>query len=163
MTRARGAFALVLLTLVTVIAGCAASVTLTPAPHAGDARCAAVMVRLPHDLSGQQRRWTDAQSTAAWGDPTTVIMSCGVTPPAPTTLSCVSLGGVDWIVDDSSYPRLRVTTFGRNPAVQVYLDSTARDIDSNLVLARLGETIAPATSPTGAECSTKAAVPRTAP
>ena len=33
------------------------------------------------------------------------------------------MNGVDWIIDESDAPRYRVTTFGRIPAVEVYLDN----------------------------------------
>ena len=30
---------------------------------------------------------------------------------------------MDWIIDDAEAPRYRVTTYGRTPAVEVYLDN----------------------------------------
>ena len=33
------------------------------------------------------------------------------------------MNGVDWIIDDADAPRYRVTTFGRMPAVELYLDT----------------------------------------
>lgn len=107
------------------LVGCSATVSLTPAPQANDPACAAVTVRLPDSVDGQQRRWTDAQATGAWVDDdgrTTVILTCGLTSPAPSTLPCQSAGGVDWLIDDSEAPNYRFTTYGRTPAVEVYLD-----------------------------------------
>jgi len=104
------------------LTGCASTVSMTPAKQANDPACAAVMVRLPDSVDGQQRRWTDAQATGSWGDPTTVVLTCGVDAPGPSTLPCQSVGGVDWLIDDSEAPRYRFTTFGRTPAVEVYLD-----------------------------------------
>lgn len=52
-----------------------------------------------------------------------MILTCGVTPPGPTTLPCTPVAGVDWIIDDTDAPRYRVTTFGRVPAVEIYLDN----------------------------------------
>jgi hypothetical protein len=40
---------------------------------------------------------------------------------------CETVAGVDWIIDDSDAPRFRLTTFGRTPAVEIYLDTTADD------------------------------------
>lgn len=80
-------------------------------------------MRLPAAVDGQERRWTDAQATGAWGDPTAVILSCGVDVPGPTTLPCETFDGVDWIIEDEGDARYRLTTFGRTPAVQVYLDN----------------------------------------
>ena len=105
---------------------------MTPADAANDPDCAAVTSRLglirDGDVDGQQRRWTDAQATGAWGDPdrpgtpTTVLLTCGVEVPGPSTLTCQRVGGVDWLMDDSEAPNYRFTTFGRDPAVEVYLD-----------------------------------------
>lgn len=110
------------------------------------------MVRLPGTIGTQQRVWTDAQSTAAWGDPTRVIFSCGVTPPGPSTLKCISLGGVDWLVDQSAQPDFRITSYGRTPAVQVYLDASNAAVDPNAVLTELGRLVSAQTSQT-AQCT----------
>lgn len=125
MTRIRrlAALALAAVTASVALAGCSSTVALSPAPQADDPACAEVTVRLPDSLDGQQRRWTDAQATGAWGNPASVLLTCGVQPPGPTTLPCKSANGVDWIIDSSHAPRYRVTTFGRKPAVQIYLDN----------------------------------------
>lgn len=112
------------------VTGCSTTIALEPADHADDPGCAEVMVRLPDTLSGEDREWTDAQATAAWGSPTSVIMRCGVEPPGPTTLQCVSFGGVDWIVDTEDSPNFRLTTYGREPAVQMYVDTSVVTADS---------------------------------
>ena len=95
-----------------------------PAIDANEAACADVTVRLPGTVAGEQRRWTDAQATGAWGDGSSsaVLLTCGVEAPGPSTLVCQTVSGVDWIIDDSEAPNDRFTTFGREPAVQVYLD-----------------------------------------
>lgn len=149
----RSAPSLLLLAAVTAIAaglvGCSSTVSLDPAQGANDPLCADVMVRLPDTVDGQQRRWTDAQATGAWGDPTAVILTCGVETPGPTEARCITIGGVDWIVDESEAPRYRITTYGRTPAVQVFLDNEV--VSSNDVLDRLG-TIIGGTIPVDAEC-----------
>lgn len=124
------------------LAGCSATVSVDPAPDANNPKCAEIMVRLPGTISDQARVWTDAQATAAWGTPTRIIMACGVTPPGPTTLKCVSLGGVDWIVDESTQPNFRITSYGRTPAVQVFLDGGDSSVDPNAVLTQLGRLVA---------------------
>ncbi|HWT33144.1 MAG TPA: DUF3515 family protein [Microbacterium sp.] len=139
------------------LAGCATTISLTPPPDANNPHCAEVMTDLTGlsggTLGGQDRRWTDAQSTAAWGNPATIILACGVTPPGPTTLKCISVGGIDWIVDASKTPRLTVTTFGRTPAVQLFLDSSATSgVDPNQVLDTVGRLVAQDTRQT-AQCS----------
>lgn len=104
------------------LTGCAGTVSMQPAESANEPLCADVTARLPATVAGLERRWTDAQATGAWGDPAAVLLTCGVTPPGPTTLVCQEVGGVDWIIDDSAAPKYRFTTYGRTPAVQVYLD-----------------------------------------
>ncbi len=121
------------------VAGCASSVSLQPADDADDPLCAEITVRLPSSVDGQERRWTDAQATGAWGEPgkdTAVILTCGVESPGPTEARCITVGGVDWIVDDSLAPRYLVTSYGRTPAVEVFLDNDV--VSSNEVLSVLG-------------------------
>ena len=109
----------------TGLVGCTAAVSMEPGPQSNDPRCAEVSVRLPATLDGKERRQTDAQATGAWGDPAAVLLTCGVKPPGPTTIPCTTVDGVDWIVEDEGEFRFRVTTFGREPAVQLYIDTTA--------------------------------------
>ena len=125
--RAPAAAALVTLGVAMLaLAGCSATVSLSPAPSASAPACAEVTVRLPDAVDGQRRAWTDAQSTGAWRSAegrTTVVLTCGLEAPGPSTLPCQTVDGVDWLVDDSEAPNYRLTTFGREPAAQVYLDS----------------------------------------
>lgn len=111
--------------LAATLAGCTPTVNLDAAPNANDPACAEITVRLPDEIDGNQKRTTNAQATAAWGEPAAVILSCGLEPLEASTLSCVSAGGVDWLVDDSQKPSYRFITFGRTPATQVIVDSTA--------------------------------------
>lgn len=135
------------------LSGCTPTIHMEPAPEANDPLCAEATVRLPASLGDQSRVWTDAQATAAWGTPSSVLFTCGLEPPAPTTQQCVSLSGVDWIVDDSETPNLTVTTYGREPAVQLYIDTTVLSADSALQsiagavqqLPKNGECTAPVT------------------
>lgn len=122
-----------------VLAGCTSTVSLQPAGNANDPACADVTVRLPDSVDGEPRRWTDAQSTGAWGDPASVIITCGVPELGPTTLPCTPVDGVDWVIDDSDAPRYRVTTFGRTPAVEVYLDNDV--VSSAQVLETLSRVV----------------------
>jgi hypothetical protein len=128
-----------------LLTSCSSSVSLEPAEAADDPGCADVSVRLPSTVDvddrgeGQQRRWTDAQATAAWGEPAAVILTCGVTPPGPTEAQCITIGGVDWIVDESDAPRYLLTTYGRTPAVQVFLDNET--VSPNAVLSDLSSAV----------------------
>ena len=105
------------------LAGCATTVALSPAPDANNPACANVMVRLGDSVGGEARRTTNAQSTAAWGDPASVIMRCGLTPSGPSTLPCFTVDDIDWLRDSSADPVFRFVTFGRSPAVEVTIDS----------------------------------------
>jgi hypothetical protein len=122
-----------------LLTGCTSTVSLQAAEDANDPACADLTVRLPASVDGQPRRWTDAQATGAWGDPASVIITCGVPELGPTTLPCTPVNGVDWVIDDSDAPRYRVTTFDRTPAVEVYLDNDV--VSSAQVLDRLSQVV----------------------
>lgn len=105
------------------LSACSPTVSLEPAQDANNPKCADVIVRLPDSLDGQERRSTNAQSTAAWGNPATIILRCGIEPVEISTLPCVTASGVDWLVDESAKPRYRFISFGRAPALEVIVDS----------------------------------------
>lgn len=110
--------------LLTTLAGCAGpEVALTPAVNANDPACADVIVRLPDSISDQERRRTNAQSTGAWGSPTSVEMFCGIEPSGPTELPCANVNGIDWLMDNSEAPIYRFEAYGRQPGLEVYVDS----------------------------------------
>ncbi|KFF60360.1 hypothetical protein JF66_04985 [Cryobacterium sp. MLB-32] len=106
-----------------LLTGCAAAVPLEPAADAINPACADVVVHLPASVADQPARETNAQATGAWGDPAAVLMHCGVTVPGPTTLPCLNVNGIDWIEDDADAPRYRYTTYGRDPAIEIVIDS----------------------------------------
>ena len=105
------------------LSACSPTISLEPAADANNPGCADVIVRLPDAVDGQERRTTNAQSTAAWGNPTTVILRCGIEPVEISTLPCVTANGVDWIIDESAKPSFRFISFGRTPALEVIVDS----------------------------------------
>lgn len=111
---------------VLLLAGCAPIVALQPADDANNPDCAAVIVRLPETVGGLALRQTDAQSTAAWGEPDSVLLFCGVDVPAASELPCIDKG-IFWLRDDSEDTVWKFTTFGRDPAITVIVD---RDIAS---------------------------------
>jgi Protein of unknown function (DUF3515) len=114
---------LLLLLLIPLLTGCSATVNLEAAPLANDPACAEVSVRYPSDIGDLAQRYTNAQATSAWGEPAAIIARCGLEPVEVSELSCVSAGGVDWLVDDSQAPSYRFISFARNPAVEVIVDS----------------------------------------
>jgi hypothetical protein len=105
------------------VSACTATVSLEAAPDSNNATCAEVSVRLPDSVADQVKRVTDAQATGAWGNPTSVILRCGLPAVEVSTLPCVTASGVDWLVDDSKKPSYRFITFGRKPATEVIVDS----------------------------------------
>ncbi|GAA2461647.1 DUF3515 domain-containing protein [Agromyces soli] len=106
-----------------LLAACTPIVPFEPAPEASDADCASLVVRLPDTVAELPKRETNAQGTGAWGEPASVLLRCGVPVPGPTTERCVSVDGIDWIIDESDAPRYLFTTYGRTPAVEVLVDN----------------------------------------
>lgn len=106
-----------------LLAGCSATVVVDAAPDSNNPDCAEVMVRLPEEIGEAGSRYTSSQATKAWGDPSSVIFRCGIEPVEASALPCVSAGEVDWLVDDSAAPLFRFISFGRDPAVEVIVDS----------------------------------------
>ncbi|MDQ0725634.1 DUF3515 domain-containing protein [Microbacterium sp. W4I20] len=144
-------------TLAAALAGCSTTVHLEPADDANDPGCAAVSARLPETVGGFDRVWTDAQATAAWGDPT-IVLRCGVEPPAPSALVCTTLGGVDWLVLEQEEERQRLVTYGREPAVEVNI-RRGEQIDFQTVVDTISSRIQPGLSPATAECTDRVEFP----
>jgi hypothetical protein len=125
------------LTGLVVLSGCAPTVNLEAAEQANTAECANMTVRLPDMIGGEARRSVNAQATAAWGDPVSIIVRCGVPMPEPTVLPCFEVAGIDWLRDDRDAPRFIFTTYGLNPATEVIVDSErASGTEALLELAR---------------------------
>ncbi len=106
------------------LAGCAGTVPLEPGPDANNPECAAISVRVPDAIGDLERRTTNAQATAAWGDPAAVIYRCGLPEQGPSDLPCFDVDGVDWLLDESNAPRYVFTTYGRTPVTEVIVDIT---------------------------------------
>lgn len=126
-----------------LLGGCSTTVHLEPADDANNPLCAEVSVGLQNagSVADKDRRWTDAQATGAWGnsgEDSAIFLRCGVTVPGPTSeLQCATLEGIDWLVDASDTPYLTLTTYGRDPAVQLFIDTGAvssNDVISNRAL-----------------------------
>ena len=109
--------------LVGSLSACSATVSLEAAPDSNNPACAEVSVRLPDSVDGQSKRVTDAQATGAWGNPSAIILRCGLPLVEVSTLPCVTASGVDWLVDDSKKPSYRFISFARKPATEVIVDS----------------------------------------
>ncbi|MDJ0316247.1 DUF3515 domain-containing protein [Arthrobacter antibioticus] len=120
------------------LTACSPSVTITEAEDANNPACASMMVALPDSLAGSKRRTTTSQSTAAWGDPSLVVLRCGVAVPSPTTDKCVAVNGVDWVLKEKE-TTWTITTYGRTPATElVFEDNT---VPSDTVLSEISAAV----------------------
>jgi len=132
-------FAVTAVLFTLVLSGCSATVSLDSAPDANNPDCAKVVVRLPNQTANQQKRITNSQSTAAWGDPVSITLTCGLEPINVSKLTCITAGGVDWVVDESQKPVYRFISFGRTPATMVTVDSNR--VSGATVLEDLGQAV----------------------
>lgn len=107
-----------------MLTGCAPIINLESAELANDPACAEIIVRLPDTVGGLTKRITNAQATGAWGEPTSVILRCGLVPVEVSSLTCVTASDIDWLVDDKEAPSYRFISYGRSPATEVIVDST---------------------------------------
>lgn len=88
-------------------------------PAADSPACTAAAERWPTDVSGLEPRETTPSSPAikAWGDPA-VVARCGMPAMPPTEEQCVVVNGIGWVAEDLG-DGARLTTFGRDPAIEV--------------------------------------------
>ncbi|MEO5321038.1 DUF3515 domain-containing protein [Arthrobacter sp. CC3] len=124
--------------ILVVITACSPVVDVTPAKDAANPACAPMLVALPDAIGDATLRKTNSQATAAWGDPSRVILRCGVNVPGPTTDRCVSVNGIDWVIKEGD-PVWTLTTFGREPATEILMDPDK--ISSATVLADLADAV----------------------
>ncbi|MFI8413124.1 DUF3515 family protein [Paeniglutamicibacter gangotriensis] len=122
-----------------VLSGCTAIANVQAADDAGNPLCAEMMVVLPPEVSGQEKRQTNSQATAVWGEPSQLVLRCGVTAPPPSTDPCVSVNGVDWLAKEGE-EAWTLTTYGRVPATELIFDPNV--IPSSTVLATLASAAA---------------------
>ncbi|HWH98281.1 MAG TPA: DUF3515 family protein [Pseudolysinimonas sp.] len=148
MRPARVAATLAAASLALMLAACAPVVSMTPAEFANDPECAAATVRMPDAISSYELRHTDAQATAAWGQPTVVLLYCGVPVPEVSPLPCVEIDGIFWLREEVD-AGFAYTTYGRDPAVRVVVDPDA--VGPGVVLDDLAAAVS-YTSETGREC-----------
>jgi hypothetical protein len=124
----RSVIAALSVALLAVLVGCSPTVSMAPAADdANDPGCAEVTSRLyygsePVAIGDYALRSTDAQGTAAWGTPTTVLLYCGVPVVEVSELPCIEYNGVFWLREelDAGYA---FTTYGREPAVRLVVGS----------------------------------------
>ncbi|GAA1147669.1 DUF3515 domain-containing protein [Nesterenkonia lutea] len=105
-----------------LLSGCASTATVEAAPDAANPECADVMLAVPEVIGDHELRPTTSQGTAVWGDPSQVVVRCGVEPPGPSTEHCVGAEGVDWLAVEEDDQTWRLVSYGRDPAVEVLLN-----------------------------------------
>jgi hypothetical protein len=137
------------LALTVGLSGCSPVVSTAPAAEfANDPGCAEATVRMPDAISSYPLRQTDAQGTSAWGDPTVVLLYCGVPVPEVSDLPCVPVAGIFWLREEVD-AGFAFTTYGRDPAVRVVVDPDA--VGPGVVLDELANAVA-YTAENGREC-----------
>lgn len=142
------------LALAAGLSGCSPIVSMAPAAEfANDPGCAeaTVRTRIPDEISSYVLRQTDAQGTAAWGDPTVVLLYCGVPVPEVSELPCVEVpsgSGIFWLREEVD-AGFAFTTYGRDPAIRVVVDPDA--VGPGVVLDELSNAVSH-TGETGREC-----------
>lgn len=150
--RARPAAVIAAASIALLLTGCSPVVSMAPAAEfANDPECAAATVRMPDAISSYQLRQTDAQGASAWGDPTVVLLYCGVPVPEVSDLPCVEVpveSGIFWLREEVE-AGFAFTTYGRDPAIRIVVDPEA--IGPGVVLDELSGPVS-YTSPTGREC-----------
>ncbi|MDR6436008.1 hypothetical protein J2790_001129 [Paenarthrobacter nicotinovorans] len=125
------------------LTACSPTVDVTAATDAANPACAPMMVALPDQIGDAALRKTNSQATAAWGEPSQVILRCGVNVPGPTTDRCVSVNDIDWVIKEGD-PVYTLTTFGREPATEILIDPVkleAANISSATVLTELAAAV----------------------
>ena len=129
------------LTSAVVLTGCGSTVTVDPAQDAANPDCAPVMLAMPDEVSGMEQRETSSQGTTAYGDPSAMIVRCGVEQPGPTTEPCTDVSGVDWLISQvpGQENQWRAVTYGRSPAVEVLFDG--QRVPSSTALVDTGSAV----------------------
>lgn len=136
-----------------LLAACVPTVAMKPAADANNPKCADVIVHLPDSLAGKAKRETNAQATSAWGDPAVVLLRCGVAPLGPTTKPCITVNGVDWVLEnDPASASLRYITFGREPATEVVIAHGKGGVPDASVLPALADAIGEIPQQNGQKC-----------
>jgi hypothetical protein len=119
------------------------------APHATEPVCASVVLAMPDSLGeGLAKRDTNAQATAAWGDPAApVVLRCGVERLGPTTEHCQTVEtpvgpSIDWVVVEGDDGSWTFTTYGREPAVELRVPAPVAEERSTAFVDQLGPAVA---------------------
>lgn len=129
------------------LGGCTRTIGVEVAPDAADPLCASVLLAVPDELGEDLPKVpTDAQATAAWGEPGgAVTMRCGVEQLGPSgDCQHVDTGDgttVDWIVTTDDQGTWSFVTYGRDPAVEVIVPPAVTDDHSTSFIADLADAV----------------------
>jgi hypothetical protein len=132
--------------LVVSTAGCTdddSAPDLAAAPDGGSQACADVVKRAPQKVLDHARTAAQVVGVAAWGEPP-IVLQCGIdVPGGPTSDPCITVDGVDWIIDnpDDDDQAAAFVSYGRDPAVRVTVPGDRSAATDALV------DLAPAVSP----------------
>ncbi|MFI1935104.1 DUF3515 family protein [Streptomyces sp. NPDC020330] len=112
-----------------------------PAPEADNPRCTRITSLAPEQVSGKTRDWTIGKGVAAWGSGAAVLR-CGVDELPPNINLCVSVDGIDWVLDEKTLEEKGVSilrTYGRSPAVELTYSGPREEVGG--ILASLNAAI----------------------
>ncbi|MFT4147560.1 MAG: DUF3515 domain-containing protein [Micrococcaceae bacterium] len=106
------------------------------APDSNNPNCAKIMLAMPKKVSDFKQRETTSQGTTAYGDPSVLIVRCGLPAIQATSDPCVSVNDIDWISkQDTEKPDTWIfTSYGKSPTVEVLLDNTKISSSDALVI-----------------------------
>ncbi|OXY99143.1 DUF3515 family protein [Streptomyces diastatochromogenes] len=116
---------------------------LRAAERASVPACTGLAGRWPGRLGGHDREGVGVTGAEAWGGGA-VTARCGLVSPGPSTDPCVSVDGVDWLLEQArsrQSGKKVLVSYGRTPAVEVTISPGVRAVDS--VLTDLSKAVAP--------------------
>ncbi|MFV0134648.1 DUF3515 family protein [Streptomyces sp. HMX87] len=111
------------------------------APHADDPKCEQVISRLPDDVPGASRDWALGDGVASWGG-RKAVLRCGADELPPNINLCVTVDGVDWVLNEERLNRDGVSvlrTYGRSPAVEFVYGGPREEVGG--ILAALNHAV----------------------
>ncbi|MDG9717802.1 DUF3515 family protein [Streptomyces sp. DH24] len=114
---------------------------ISAAPHAGDPKCEKVLSRVPDDIPGMSRDWAIGDAVASWGG-RAAVLRCGAEELPPNVNLCVTVDGVDWVLDETRLKEDGVSvlrTYGRSPAVEFTYTGSRSEVGG--ILTELNRTV----------------------
>ncbi|MBL8931831.1 MAG: DUF3515 family protein [Kineosporiaceae bacterium] len=116
--RATSAASLTAVLIVATTAACSGGEEVTAAPRAGESACTAALAAAPQTVLNRARGSMDVPGVLVWGQDPRIVLRCGLPEPGPSTLPCLTVEGLDWVIDDTADP-VTAVSYGRSPAVEI--------------------------------------------